>query len=139
MLKNDYLTKLINLKGIEFGDLDIQEDSVHILMRTTHDFHLCPKCLKPSSRLVNVTPKIYRDLDLIGRTCYIEIDLRRFECSDCFCTFTESLSFAAPYRHFTDRFEHEVYECCRETTATYAAAKFGISDKTATEIYSSSR
>lgn len=135
MLKNDYLTKLINLKGIEFGDLDIQEDSVHILMRTTHDFHLCPKCLKPSSRLVNVTPKIYRDLDLIGRTCYIEIDLRRFECSDCFCTFTESLSFAAPYRHFTDRFEHEVYECCRETTATYAAAKFGISDKTATEIY----
>lgn len=135
MLKNDYVTKLINLKGVEFGDLDIQEDSVHILVRTTHDFHLCPKCLKPSSRLVNVTPKVYRDLDLIGRTCYIEVDLRRFECSDCFCTFTESLSFAAPYRHFTDRFEHEVYECCKETTATYAAAKFGISDKTAIEIY----
>uniref|UniRef100_UPI000AFD8FC1 transposase n=1 Tax=Candidatus Protochlamydia sp. W-9 TaxID=1785087 RepID=UPI000AFD8FC1 len=26
-------------------------------------------------------------------------------------------------------------ECCRETTATYAAKKFGIKDKTATEIY----
>ncbi|WP_158383124.1 helix-turn-helix domain-containing protein [Candidatus Protochlamydia sp. R18] len=54
---------------------------------------------------------------------------------DCLCTFKEPLSFAAPYRHYTNRFEHEIYECCRETTATYAAKKFGINDKTATEIY----
>ena len=32
-------------------------------------------------------------------------------------------------------FEHEIYECCREITATYAAKKFEINDKTATEIY----
>jgi transposase len=137
MLKNDYVTKLINLKGVKFKDIDIQEDSVHFLVSSLHDIQLCPTCLKPTSRLVDVTPKIYRDLDLIGRSCYIEVDLRRFECKDCFCTFTEPLSFAAPYRRFTDRFEREVYECCQETTATYTAAKFGISDKTVTEIYHS--
>lgn len=104
-------------------------------MSLLHDLQLCPTCLKPTSKLVDVTPKVYRDLDLIGRACYIEVDLRRFECRDCFCTFTEPLSFAAPYRHFTSRFEREIYECCQETTATYAATKFGISDKTATEIY----
>ena len=71
----------------------------------------------------------------MGRSCYIEVDLRRFECVECFCTFTEPLSFAAPYRHFTRRLEYEVYACCRETTAAYAATKFGISDKSATEIY----
>lgn len=135
MLKNDYVTKLINLEGVKFTDIDIQEDRVHILVSSLHNLALCPTCLKPTSRLVDVTPRIYRDLDLIGRSCYIEIDLRRFECKDCFRTFTEPLSFAAPYRHFTCRFEHEVYECCQETTATYAATKFGISDKTAIEIY----
>jgi transposase len=135
MLKNDYVTKLINLEGVKFRNIDIQGDSVHILMTQIREFHLCPQCLKPTSRLVDVTPKVYRDLDFIDRTCYIEIDLRRFECKDCFCTFTEPLSFAKPYRHFTKRFEREIYECCRETTATYAAAKFGISEKTATEIY----
>lgn len=137
MLTNDYVTKLINLEGVKFKDIDIQEDSVHLLVSLLHDIQLCPRCLKPTSRLVDVTPRIYRDLDLIGRSCYIEVDLRRFECKDCFCTFTEPLLFAAPYRHFTSRFEREVYECCQETTATYAAAKFGISDKTATEIYHS--
>lgn len=135
MLKNNYVTKLINLEGVKFSDIDIQEDRVHILVSSLHELALCPTCLKPTSKLVNVTPRTYRDLDLIGRSCYIEIDLRRFECKDCFHTFTEPLAFAAPYRHFTRRFEHEVYECCRETTATYTATKFGISDKTATEIY----
>jgi transposase len=135
MLKNDYVTKLINLEGVKFKDIDIQEDSVHILVGLPHDFELCPTCLIPTSRLIDVTPKRYRDLDLNGRTCFIEVDLRRFECGNCLCTFTESLLFAAPYRRFTNRFEYEVYECCQETTATYAATKFGISDKTATEIY----
>lgn len=135
MLKNDYVTKLINLEGVKFKDIDIQEDSVHLLVTSLHSLALCPKCLKPTSRLVDVTPRVYRDLNLLERPCYIEIDLKRFECKDCFCTFTEPLSFAAPYRHFTCRFEREIYECCQETTATYAASKFGISDKTVSEIY----
>lgn len=135
MLKNDYVTKLINLEGVKFKDIDVQDDRVHILVRALHNFRLCPKCCKPTAKLVDLTPKVYRDLDLIGRSCYIEIDLRRFECRDCFCTFTESLSFVASYRHFTKRFEQEIYECCRETTAAYTAKRFGISDKTVTEIY----
>lgn len=135
MLRDDYVTKLINLEGVKFRDIDIQRDRVHVFVSSLHNMGLCPTCCKPTSKLVDVTPKAYRDLDLIGRSCFIELDLRRFECRDCFCTFTEPLSFAAPYRHFTNRFEQEVYECCQETTATYAATKFGISDKTATEIY----
>jgi len=135
MLKNDYVTKLINLEGIKFKDIDIQEDTIRVFVTAKNDVHLCQKCCRPTSRLVDVTPKVYRDLDLAGRASFIEIDLRRFECNNCFCTFTESLSFAAPHRHYTGRFERQVYECCRETTATYTGSKFGISDKTAAEIY----
>lgn len=135
MLKNDYVTKLINLEGVKFKNTDIQKDTVRILVTPEHDIQLCPKCCRPTSTLVDVTPKVYRDLDLAGRICYIEIDLRRFECLECFCTFTEPLPFIAPHRHYTSRFEQQVYECCQETTATYTASKFGISDKTVTEIY----
>jgi len=135
MLKNDCVTKLINLEGVKFKNIDIQEDEICVFVVPLHDVQLCPKCSRPTSTLVDITPKVYRDLDLAGRTCRIEIDQRRFECLHCFCTFTESLSFAASHRHYTSRFEQEVYECCRETTATYAGSKFGISDKTAAEIY----
>ncbi len=135
MLKNDYVTKLINLESVKFKDIVIQEDTVRILVASAHDVQLCPKCCLPTSKLVDTKPKVYRDLNWAERTCYIEIDLRRFECRDCFCTFTEPLSFAAPHRHYTSRFEYQIYECCQETTATYAASKFGVSDKTAAEIY----
>ncbi len=135
MLKNDYVTKLINLESVKFKDIDIQEDTVRVLVTPVHNAGLCPRCCRPTFMLVDIKPKVYRDLDLAGRTCYIEIDLRRFECTDCFCTFTEPLSFTEPHRHYTSRFEHQIYECCQETTATYAASKFGISDKTVTNIY----
>ncbi|HEV8051811.1 MAG TPA: ISL3 family transposase [Parachlamydiaceae bacterium] len=134
MLKNHYVTKLINLEGVKFKNIDIQDDKVRVLVAPVHDVHLCPKCCRPTSLLVDIKPKVYRDLDLAGRRCYIEIDLRRFECRDCFCTFTEPLSFAASHRRYTSRFENEIYESCRETTATYTS-KFGISDKIAAEIY----
>ena len=49
----------------------------------------------------------------------------------------EPLTFAGPNRHYTYRFESEVYECCKETNAVYAGIKFGISDKTAAAIYQS--
>ncbi len=135
MLKNDCVTKLINLEGVKFKNVDIQKDTINFFVIPMHDIQLCPKCSQPSATLVDIKPKVYRDLDLANRTCYIEIDQRRFECRCCFCTFTESLSFAASHRHYTSRFEQAVYECCRETTATFTASKFGISDKTVTEIY----
>lgn len=135
MLKNECITKLINLEGVKFKDINIQKDTIRVLVAAVHDVQLCPTCCRLTSKLVDIKPKVYRDLDLAGRTCYIEIDLRRFECRDCFCTFTEPLSFTAPHRRYTSRFEHQIYECCQEATATYAASKFGISDKTAMEIY----
>lgn len=135
MLKNNYITKLINLEGVKFKDIDIQEDVIRFFVAPLHDVQLCPKCCKPTSLLVDIKPKVYKDLDLTTRTCYIEIDLRRFECKDCFCTFNEPLSFAKPHRRYTSRFEDQIYKCCQETTASYTALQFGISDKSATDIY----
>ncbi|KIC72048.1 Transposase [Neochlamydia sp. EPS4] len=135
MLNNDYLTKLINLEGVKFKDIYIQEDTVRILITPINPTLLCPYCSQPTFKLVDIKSKAYRDVDLAGRACYLEIDLRRFECQECCCTFNEPLDFACPYRHYTKRYEQEVYKCCQETTATYTGLKFGMSDKTAAEIY----
>ncbi|MBA2727510.1 MAG: ISL3 family transposase [Parachlamydiaceae bacterium] len=135
MLKNDYVTKLINLESVKFKDVDIQQDEIRFLVTSEQGVGLCPKCCCLTSTLVDVKPKVYRDLDLSGRMCLIEIDLKRFECKGCHTTFSEPLSFAASHRRYTRRFEQQVYECCQETNASYTASKFGINDKTATEIY----
>jgi transposase len=135
MLSKDYVTKLINLEGVIFKDIYIQGDEVRIFVAKQHCVELCPTCGILTTQLVDVIPKVYRDIDLLNRICYIEIDQRRYECRNCFCTFTEKFSFTEAYRHYTTRFENSVYECVRETTASYAAIKFGISDHTAQDIY----
>jgi transposase len=135
MLSNHYVTKLINLEGIKFKEIYIQKDEVRILVVKDQDIEVCPKCLKATNKLVDTTAKVYRDLNILNRICFIEIDHRRFECRNCFNTFMESIPFIRPYRRYTNRFEKEVYECCKETNATYAASRFGISDHAAAEIY----
>jgi transposase len=81
------------------------------------------------------TPKTFRDCDFGGRHCLIEIDHKRLECRHCYKTFTENLPFVRPYGHYTIRFENQVYECCKETTAAYTANKFAISEKAVMNIY----
>jgi transposase len=135
MLNEKYITKLINLERVNFKDLYFEVDTMRVLVALPQHAAICPCCLKPSNKLVDVTPKSFRDCNFGSWNCFVEIDHRRFECIHCSSTFMEELPFARPYSHYTIRFEQQVYECCRETTGTYASKKFGISDKTATEIY----
>lgn len=135
MLSNQYVTKLINLEGVKFKDIYIEQDEVRILVAKQSDIEICPQCGRPTTKLVDITSKIYRDLNILNRICLIEIDQRRFECRNCFHTFMEPISFVRLYRRYTIRFEREVYKCCKETNAAYAASQFGISDHTAAGIY----
>ena len=137
MLNNHCVTTLINLERVKFKDVDIQDDTVRFFVISEHDVMMCPECSRLTSKLVDTTPKVYKDLNVLNRVCHIEIDHRRFECCECFKTFMEPLAFAGPNRRYTYRFESEVYECCKETNAVYAGTKFGISDKTAASIYQS--
>jgi hypothetical protein len=36
MLKNDYVAKLINLKGVKFKNIDVQKDTVRFLVSGLH-------------------------------------------------------------------------------------------------------
>ncbi len=99
MQKNDYVAKLINLESVKFKDVDIQKDEIRFLVASEQDVGLCPTCCCLTSTLVDLKPKVYRDLDLSGRMCFIEIDLKRYECKGCLTTFTEPLSFTASHRH----------------------------------------
>lgn len=137
MLNDHCVTALINLERVKFKYVDIQDDTIRFFVIPEHDVVMCPECSRLTSKLVDATPKVYKDLNVLNRVCHIEIDHRRFECCECFKTFMEPLAFAGPNRHYTDRFESEVYECCQETNAVYAGKKFGISDKTAASIYQS--
>lgn len=135
MLRHHSVSKLINLKRVKFKSADIQEDVVRLFVAPEYDAVLCPECCKLTTKLVDTTPKTFKDLNILDRTCYIEIDHRRFECCECSRTFMEPLTFAGSNKQYTYRFELEVYKYCKETNSACAGSKFGISDKTATSIY----
>lgn len=135
MLNKQYVTKLINLEGIKVKDIYIEGDEVRILVTKENELEICPKCEMSKTKLVESKPKNYRDLNILDRSCWIEIDQKRLECCYCFHTFMETLPFARSYRHYTNRFENKVYECCQETNASYTGAQFKLSDHTVSDIY----
>ena len=135
MLNNQYITQLINLKGVIFKDLYFKDDTLRIFVASQHKAGICPHCCKPSNKLIDVTPKTFRDCNFGDRLCFIEMDHRRFECRQCYKSFMEEFSFIRPYRHYTNRFEQQVYECCKETTTSYTAKKFSLCESTVMNIY----
>jgi transposase len=66
MLNKKCVTRLINLEGIKAKDIYIERDEVRILVTKEKTLKICPKCGMSQVRLVEIKPKKYRDLNILG-------------------------------------------------------------------------
>lgn len=133
------LKKFENLIGIEdvsVKNVVIDEDGkVRIFVELENKTVACPHCYRHSNRVINRFLKSVRDLDIFGKTCFIDFEHKLIECSLCLKTFMEPLSFVDYNRLYTKRFENEVYKLCRATSDKFAGSHYGLSDKTARNIF----
>jgi len=59
-----------------------------------------------------------RDLDCCEKRIYLELEVRRVQCSVCGKVKTERLEWLAKNPHFTRRFAMNVGKMCREQTVS---------------------
>lgn len=97
--------------------------------RTTGD---CPKCERRCSVIENYTRRI-RDLDVWGKTCYIELETYHIKCK-CGYYGIEKLDFLDKYSRYTKRFTEYVAMLCNGCTITKASEVAKIDWKTAKAI-----
>ncbi len=60
---------------------------------------------------------------------------RYFDCAQCRTTFPEPLTFVDERRNYTRRYEADIFEQVRQTTATYVAAREGLTDTVVKRIF----
>lgn len=136
MPKIQDITCIINLKEIVFKELFVnEENALNIFLEVLSLPSPCPRCGNPVINNSELIHKQIRDLDVFGRSCYLEFSHARLECKPCRKRWMQPLDFVSDNCRYTRRFEEAVYELCRATNAKHAGEYFNLSDTAARDIY----
>lgn len=131
------LSGLLELSGVRVVGHTTNTETNTVTFQLTHGFDcaICPECGHLSTSLHQNHPVLMRDLDLLGQTCYLQFEKRRFDCDYCGLPFTEQLSFCESYSRYTTRFEQHVFEVAKEHTISRAAEVLKLGYQATEGIY----
>jgi len=129
------LSAMVDIPGFRVVQVQCEESSVFLSVESEVEHGLCPRCGMVSHHVRVWYPRCIRDLPISGNACYLLWDRRYFDCAQCHTTFPEPLTFVDEKRNYTRRYEVDIFEQVRQTTATYVAAREGLTDKVVTRIF----
>lgn len=121
----------------EFTILNQQEQENRILLRVmTHTGpKRCPHCGFIKVKHHDQRVRKVRDLDLLGKSLFLLIQVRRWYCLNCEAVFSEELPSVPPGKHQTYRFREHIFKMCQDTTISYVSRQIHMSYKTVERIY----
>src|SRR5262249_55272171 len=79
--------------------IQIEDDHLTLVLRSTHTEECCPVCRQPSSRIHSRYLRQLADLPCLERTVRLQVHVRRFFCDAPECarkTFAEQFPLLAP-------------------------------------------
>ena len=132
----DVLREILGLPQVIIEDVEIQEQEIHVYVKTYSESARCPLCHRASRELhQHNAVRVIRDLPLSGKPCYLHLSSRRFWCSDCGLPFGEPLDFVDPHRSYTKRYEAHIYELVRQNNISYVETLEGLSYEIVERIF----
>jgi transposase len=132
----DVLQDILGIPQIIIERAEIQEQEIHLYVKTCSESAICPLCHRASRELhQNNSVRVLRDLPLSGKPCYLHLSSRRFWCPDCGLPFAEPLDFVASHRSYTRRYEAHIYELVRQNNISYVETLEGLSYEVVERIF----
>jgi transposase len=112
----------LDLPGLRIVKQNTQEDGtieVHVISPTESE--VCPYCGVVSEKIHDTRVRVKRDVDIRKHQVKIMLHKRRFRCSGCQRTFTESDAACGHRRRTTRQFrDHIAYQACKRAIAHVA-------------------
>lgn len=97
--------ELLGIPHVRITSVSQTETEVHIDIEFTNGYSICPHCQCECDIIhEKKDKKTIRDLQILGRKCFLHFIHRRFRCPNCNKTFIERLDWVDPYEKFTKRF-----------------------------------
>lgn len=122
-----HLDILLNLPNVTIETCCHQENEVVLKLRFLTEQSGCPHCEKLSQELHQNRPILIRDLPVFGKTVYLKVPRRQFYCSFCQRYFTERLEFIDWGRHYTRRYEQQIYQRVKSASIEQVSREEGLS------------
>lgn len=133
---------ILELFGIDESALETftihhKKDGIHINVKLKVKHHICPVCLKETSRIKGYTKKVITHSILHNNSCYIDYDARRYQCPHCHKTFLENNPFTFDRQKISVVTVYNVLTELKKSTSTFksTADMFHISPTTVSSIF----
>jgi transposase len=86
----------------------------------------CPRCGSYSKSVHQYHKRKVRDLDILGKRCYLIFDIRRFDCDCCGRPFTERLNSIDFESEYTKRFEDWIVKLASNNALDQVGGLLGL-------------
>lgn len=121
MLEKKYITKIIQMKGVNVTDVSDEGNILTISLEMPRKEHTCPCCGRKTDRVHDYRIQRIKDIN-IGRETVIKYRKRRYVCS-CGKRFYEQNSFVPRYYRVTNRLLADIIQEFRKTQSAKAIAR----------------
>jgi transposase len=110
-----FINKILNLKEFRIKRIEVLEGEIDIYVEVKAKKGHCPRCGCCSKSVHQYHERKVRDLDILGKKCYLIFEIRRFDCAFCGTPFTERLYSIDFNSEYTKRFEEWVVRLSRNS------------------------
>ena len=117
--------RLLALTGARVIDVFFGVEGIVVRVALTRRRLVCSRCGQVYRATYDSSFRRWRHLDVAGRRCFIEYELRRVECRDCGVR-VEAVPWARPDARHTRDFEHLVAFCAQQMAKSQVQALLRI-------------
>lgn len=124
MIQN--IDKIFGLKEFQINRIEVLKDEIYIYVQVKAKKVRCPRCGSCSKSVHQYHERKVRDMDILGKKCYLIFEVRRFDCKFCGKPFTERLWSVDFDSEYTKRFEDWVVRLARNNALEQVGELLGL-------------
>lgn len=132
-MQNNFITNLIDLKGIKVTKFRNREHRVRIHIELPVREHTCPFCHSKTTKIHDYRYQLIKDIPFYyNKDCYLYYRKRRYSCTNCDKHFYEKNTFLPKFARKTNRLTAFIIEQLKEKQSIKDVAK--ISNVSSTTV-----
>lgn len=129
------IENLIDLSELSIASIENKDNEFHIYCEAKIEFGYCPQCLQKKTEVKKYNTRIIRDLSISGKTTFLYLKTRQFQCLEHHEYFYENFTFVKPNAVYTQRFKEYIYRSCKGVDINYVAKRESMSWDTVNDIF----
>lgn len=134
-MQNNFIRNLLDLKGVIIKKVRYKKNFVKIHIEMPVREQTCPHCKSKTTKIKDYRTQVIKDIPIRFKTTLLSYRKRRYECTNCYKTFYEKVSFLAKRGRKTTRVTEFIVDRLRNKQSIKDIAKdANVSENTVSRL-----